>query len=83
MHASFPAKGCHAKPRYWNEIADIMGIMRFYASILRIIEICLDIMRYLGKIYSAGGIPTGSEGGLVLRRAEEPGLEVIRQKGRA
>jgi hypothetical protein len=80
--ASFPARAHHAKPKFWNGFAIIMTISLFYASILHILEICLDIMRHLGKIYSAGEIPTGS-GGLVSRRAEKPGLEVVRQKGRA
>jgi len=39
-----------------------MGILRFYASILRIIEICLDFMRHIGKIYSAEGLKSPQAG---------------------
>jgi hypothetical protein len=39
-----------------------MDILRFHASILRIIEICLDFMRHIGKIYSADGFKSPQAG---------------------
>jgi hypothetical protein len=40
-----------------------MDILRFHASILRIIEICLDFMRRIGKICSADGFKSPQAGG--------------------
>jgi hypothetical protein len=61
-----------------------MDILRFHASILRIIEICLDIMRHIGKIYPAGEFKEvrGLEDRLVSRRAKSPVLK-LPAKGRA
>jgi hypothetical protein len=72
------------RPIFWNEFASIMDFSRFHASTLRNIEICLDIMRHIGKIYPAGEFKqsAGSVGGW-FRDRQKPGLEVIRQKGRA
>jgi hypothetical protein len=46
--ASFPA-GTRCQAPFWNEFANMMSIVRFYASILRIVEICLDIGAISGK----------------------------------
>jgi hypothetical protein len=62
-----------------------MDILLFYALILLIMEIGLDMTCSLGKMHSAPGFAKSraSADGLVSRRAENPDLEVIRQKGRA